>query len=101
MKPTGKAFRIVILTAVVWGIASTLTRTMGPINTYLEAIRLAWAGEISEALRTFWTAADMFSCLNDFMTVVGFLSVVAHYASVLAFVCEVFLYTPRQIDKQQ
>lgn len=91
MKPTGKVFRILILTAAVWGIASTYTGTMGPINTYTEAVRLACAGEISEALRTFWMAAEMFSCLNDLITVIGLLSVVVHYASVLAFLWKAFL----------
>jgi len=101
MTATRKIFRTVILTAVVWGIASTHTGTMGPINTYQEAIRLTCAGEISEALRTFWTAAEMFSCLNDLITVIGILSVIVHYASVLAFICKAFLYTPGHRDKQQ
>jgi hypothetical protein len=74
---------------------------MGPINTYAEAVRLACAGEISEALRTFWTAAEMLSCLNDLITVIGLLSVVVHYALVLTLIYRAFLYTPGHRDKQQ
>lgn len=91
MKPTGNVFRIVLLTAVVWGIASTHTGTMGPINTYAEAVRLACAGEISEALRTFWIAAGMFSCFNDLLTTVGLFSVVVHCVSVFILVWKAFL----------
>ena len=101
MTATRKIFRTAIITAVFWGVASAHTGTMGPINTYQEAIRLVCAGEISEALRTFWTAAEMFSCLNDLMTVIGLLSVAVHCASVLAFICKLFLCTPEHRDKDE
>ena len=101
MTATRKIFRTAIVTAVLWGIASAHSGTMGPINTYQEAIRLACAGEISETLRTFWTAAEMFSCLNDLLTVVGLLSVVVHCASVLAFIWKLFVCTPEHGDKEE
>lgn len=101
MIPATKPLRTAIITAVLWGVASAHTGTMGPINTYQEAIRLACAGETSEALRTFWMAAEMFSCRNDLLTVVGLLSVLVHYGSVLAFICRAFLCTPEHGDKDE
>ncbi len=101
MTPTRKIFRTAIITAVLWGVASAHTGTMGPVNTYQEAIRLVCAGEISEALRTFWTAAEMFSCLNDLLTVIGLLSVLVHYGSVFIFICRAFLCTPEHRDKDE
>ncbi len=101
MTATRKIFRTAIITAVFWGVASAHSGTMGPVNTYQEAIRLVCAGETSEALRTFWSAAEMFSCLNDLMTVVGLLSVAVHYGSVFIFICTVFLCTPEHGDKDE
>jgi len=94
MTATRKIFRTAMVTAVLWGIASAHTGTMGPINTYQEAIRLTCAGKISEPFRTFWTAAEMFFCLNDLMTVIGLLSVVVHCSAVFIFICRAFLCQP-------
>jgi hypothetical protein len=88
-----KTFRTVLLSAFLWGVASVHTGTMGPLTTYTEAVSLACAGEVSEALGMFWTAVEMFLCLNDFMSVVGLLSVVAHCGSVFIFFCRAFLRT--------
>jgi hypothetical protein len=91
MTPTRRMFRVVIVTAVLWAVASTHTGTMGPVTTYREAISLACAGEFSEALRTFWIAAGMFSCFNDLLTTVGLFSVVVHCVSVFILVWRAFL----------
>lgn len=101
MNAKRKIFRTAIVTAVLWGIASAHTGTMGPINTYEEAIRLACAGEISEALRTFWTAAEMLFCRNDLITVIGLFAVAVHYGSVFAFFYKVFLCPPERTDDEQ
>jgi len=101
MKATRKIIRTAIVTAVIWGIASAHTRTMGPISTYEEAIRLACTGEISEAFRTFWTAAEMLFCRNDLITVIGLFAVAVHYCSVLALFYKVFLCPPERTDDEQ
>lgn len=101
MIATRKILCMVMVSAVVWGMASAHTGTMGPINTYKEAVRLAGAGDISEAFRTFWTAAEMLFCRNDLTTVIGLLSVAVHYGSVFAFLCRVFLYKPERRDEEE
>ena len=102
MTATRKTFFAVMVSGVVWGMVSAHTGTMGPISTYEEAIRWACAGEISEAFRTFWTAAEMFFCRNDFTTVVGLLSVAAHIGSVFALFFRALLCVPglRDDDRQ-
>jgi len=101
MNATMKIFHAAIVTVVLWGIASAHTGTMGPLTTYGEAIRMACAGEISEAFRTFWTAAEMFSCLNDLITVTGFISVISHCGSVIAFFYRAFLCPPERTEDEQ
>ena len=101
MEAKKKLLRIAIVTAVFWGIASAHTGTMGPIDTYTEAIRWAGSGVISEALRTFWTAAEMFFYRKDLITVIGLLSVAVHYGSVIALLYKVFLCPPERTDDEQ
>jgi len=101
MKAAIKIFRVAIVTAVLWGIASSHTGTMGPIDTYAEAVRWAGSGVISEAFRTFWSAAEMFFYRNDLITAVGLLSVAVHCGSVIALLYKVFLCRPQRTDDDQ
>ncbi len=94
-----KSFCAAVVSAVLWGMASVLAGSMGPIATYKEALKLAFEGELSLAFTTFWTAAEMFFYWNGLVGIIGLFSVAVHYGAVIALFCSIFLYQPRHKDR--
>jgi hypothetical protein len=91
---------VALVSLVLWGMAAATTWNIGPLETYREALIRCLNGEAGEAFRQFWTAAEAYYCRNDIPTIIGLLSIAAHFGSALGFLCS-FILEPRRRDDRK
>ena len=88
---------VALVSLALWAMAAAATSNTGPIETYREALIHCLNGEAGEAFRVFWAAAEAYYCRNDIPTIIGLLSIAAHFGSALAFLCS-FILEPGRRD---